>query len=118
MRVKHDSGTIVDVPDKKARQLTGTGSWHYVDEAPEPPVGDSKTVLKGNDTPEPVETVTEDAGGPEEVTPTVESVPEEKPGPSIPEIRAWALENNRTDVKPKGKLAKTVIDAYLEAHKE
>lgn len=107
MKVLHYQGAIADVPKDKAQRLVASGSWTYVDVPAEAP----EAQPEGDDTGDTVEPVQDPSEAQEQAS-------DEKAPPTIPEIREWALKNNIEGVKPKGKLARTVIDAYLEAHKE
>lgn len=108
MRVKHYSGTVVDVPDKKAETLVKSGSWRYVETPAE------KLQNTVDEQPECLDPQ-------EEVQELVEpSEPQEEPheAPSIPVMREWARANGVQNVPAKGKLPRHAVEAYLNAHKE
>lgn len=108
MRIRHYNGTVVDVPEDKARAQVSAGTWTFIDRPSEK-------------LPEPVEEVSEgDDTGEVSSEPQRPSEPQEptKPVPTIPEMRAWALKEGIEGVKDKGKLSRHAIEAYLAAHKE
>ena len=109
MKVRHSSGTVVDVPAKKAAKLV-EGPWVYVD-LPSLPVETIEEVPEGEDT-------TDVSESPDRPSQPQEQHNAKKVFTSIPEMRAWALKNNVEGVRDKGKLPKHAIDAYLAAHKE
>lgn len=106
MRVRHTSGTVVDVPAKKAAKLV-EGPWIYVD-TPSVPVEALKV--------DPESDYTQKNLLPEK--PSEAQQDAKNVFPTIPEMREWAIKNDIEGVKDKGKLPRHAIDAYLEAHKE
>lgn len=111
MKIRHYNGTVVDVAEDKARSMVSGGSWVYHTKRDQKAHREPETETVVEPTPEPVEVVEEPSEGQEEA-------PEPKVEPTIPEMREWGLKNNIEGAKPQGKLAKAVIDAYKEAHKE
>jgi hypothetical protein len=121
MKIKHYQGTVVDVPEEKARRMRAGGSWTYVDSAPEGPAEAVEETPKGGhpqDAPPLPERPSEGQEEAPEPQTENELVAEGPKPPSIPEIRKWALKNNVEGAKPQGKLSRSVIEAYMEAHKE
>lgn len=114
--MRHSSGTVVDVDPLKAKRLAATGSWLRVDknesfpveDAPQLPGQATEEDSEGDDTGELVAAPVEPTQPQEEVS----------AAPSIPEMRKWALENEVEGVKPKGKLPRSVIEAYQKAHEK
>jgi hypothetical protein len=109
MKVRHSSGTVVDVPAKKAAKLV-EGPWVYVNQ-PNLPVEALEQFPEGEDTTDVYES-------PEKASEPQEQYNAKNVFPTIPEMRAWALKNHVEGVRDKGKLPKHAIDAYLAAHKE
>lgn len=121
VKVKHYTGVTVNVPEEKAANLVAGGSWNYVDVPPEKPAEAVEEDLKGEDPQDAPSLPERPSEGQEEASqPHTENElqAEGTKTPSIPEIRKWALENDVEGAKPQGKLARSVIEAYMEAHKE
>jgi hypothetical protein len=120
MKVKHYSGSVVDVTKEKAQVLTASSMWRYAEEPPQEDAETSEEGSEGEATQDAPSLPQEPSQGQEQVTGQNELQAEDgsDPAPSIPEIRKWALENDVEGAKPQGKLSKAVIDAYMAAHKE
>jgi hypothetical protein len=108
MRVKHYQGAVVDVPKAKAAKLVACGSWTYVDTPPEKPAEPVSEAPQGEDTGGTLNEL-QTPSEPQEEAPVVAT---------IGEMRAWALSQGIEGVKEKGKLSRSAIEAYQEAHKE
>ena len=111
MRLKHTSGSEVDVTENKAKALIAMGSWSPIDDTPVPEPTESVWV----DPPDPVN---EDIPTPESVVEESDSGTETKPAPTIQEMRTWALNNNIEGVRTSGKLPRHAVEAYLASHEE
>lgn len=108
MKVRHYNGATADVPEAKAAKLVEGGSWTY---SPESLAELARRTLDISLNDDLAHVAKESLG-------LSEPQEEASAAATIPEMRAWALKNEISGVKEKGKLSREAIEAYQAAHKE
>jgi hypothetical protein len=101
MKIRSNTGGVVEIGDERAERLLATGHWQTLDaesvsEAPE-------DRPEGGDPQEPVNEPVKPFQG------------QERPAAAV--VRSWAVANH-VDVPAKGRVPESVYEQYADAHKE